>query len=95
MSFPKLMAILVACAVALLLVSLLIAYVCGVRYITSENILLHEASELFSKYTVKMRMLFKITRNADMSIDGEDAANASLRFPHTLRQRRSTAPRQR
>ncbi|MBQ8263169.1 MAG: LacI family DNA-binding transcriptional regulator [Oscillospiraceae bacterium] len=32
---------------------------------------------------------------SSMDIDGEDAANASLRFPLTLRQRRSTAPRQR
>ena len=36
-SFPKLMAIIIASAAALLVIALVVAYLCGVRYITSET----------------------------------------------------------
>ena len=36
-SFPKLMAIIIAAAAVLLVIALVVAYMCGVRYITSET----------------------------------------------------------
>ena len=37
LSFPKLMAILIGSAVALLILAIIVAYICGVRYMTAET----------------------------------------------------------
>ncbi len=57
------------------------------RVITAEEILLHEAHELFSKYSAKSRMLFRITRNADIEIadNFSDDPDFAMDYPAYLK----------
>ncbi len=43
----------------------------GIRGISIENIILHYYDEIFSMYKVKDKVIFRVTRNGDISIDDE------------------------
>lgn len=42
------------------------------KYIPTEQIILHFAAKLYPKYTIKAKLLFKVTRNADLEFDSEE-----------------------
>lgn len=59
----------------------------ALRYITTEEIMLRMAGELFKKYTVKSCILFKVTRNADIEIvdNFSDDPEQNLDYPGYLK----------
>lgn len=44
----------------------------SLKYITSERIIMHYTGRLYKKYDIKSKLLFKVTRNADLEIGGEE-----------------------
>ncbi len=65
------------------------------RYIQTEKILVQHAQELFEPYAVSEKVIFKVTRNADVNPDDEvfaDESDFRSRMKKVLRQRRRLAP---
>ena len=44
----------------------------SLKYIPTEQIILRYANKLYSKYTIKAKLLFKVTRNADLEFGSEE-----------------------
>ena len=66
-----------------------------VRYIRVENIILEYAEQLFAPYTVAEKVIFAVTRNADVNPDDEDFAEEEdfrKRMKKVLGRRRRLAP---
>ncbi len=65
------------------------------RYIRLENIVLEYADQLFSPFTVLEKVLFRVTRNADVNPDDEvfaDESDFRQRVKKALHQRQRLAP---
>lgn len=65
------------------------------RYIRLENIALEFAEELFAPYTVQEKVIFCVTRNADVNADDEifaDGSDFRKRMKKVLNQRKRLAP---
>jgi len=58
-----------------------------IRCITADSVILHEIDELYKKYTIKGRLLFRITRNADIEIGDNfsDDPDDSYDYPTHLK----------
>ncbi|HPE68436.1 MAG TPA: RNA degradosome polyphosphate kinase [Thermotogota bacterium] len=64
----------------------------GQGYILMENVIAHFASLLFKGYHVEGMVPFRLTRNADLSIDEDDAQDLLVEIEKSLQQRRSGFP---
>ncbi len=65
------------------------------RYIRTENIVLEHAEKLFEPYTVQEKVIFRVTRNADVNPDDEvfaDESDFRKRMKKVLSQRKRLAP---
>ena len=61
--------------------------IAAIRYITADEILMHEAADLYTDYAVKSRLLLRITRNADIEIadNFSDDPDYTLDYPAYLK----------
>ncbi|MDO4664443.1 MAG: polyphosphate kinase 1, partial [Erysipelotrichaceae bacterium] len=57
----------------------------GMRYVRTENILLHWLPVLFDAYTVKESCILTVTRNADISFDDEKFEDNEDDFRHQMK----------
>lgn len=65
------------------------------RYVRLETIVLEYVQQLFAPYTVREKVIFRVTRNADVNPDDEvfaDESDFRKRMQQVLRQRRRLAP---
>lgn len=58
------------------------------RYIFIENIIIHNAGQLFTGYDVKHVSEFRITRNGDLAIDEDEAEDLLLEIEKSIQQRK-------
>lgn len=67
----------------------------GTRFLRLETLVLEHAPQLFAPYTVREKVIFRVTRNADVNPDDEvfaDESDFRKRMKQVLRQRRRLAP---
>ncbi len=58
------------------------------RYIFIENIIIHNAGQLFTGYDVKHVSEFRITRNGDLAIDEDEAEDLLIEIEKSIQQRK-------
>lgn len=58
------------------------------RYITLEEIITNNLKKIFKGYTIKGTLLFRITKDADLEIDEEEANDLLIEIEETVKKRR-------
>ncbi|RHO55938.1 RNA degradosome polyphosphate kinase [Eubacterium sp. AM05-23] len=58
------------------------------RYVFIENIIIHNAGQLFTGYDVKHVSEFRITRNGDLAIDEDEAEDLLIEIEKSIQQRK-------
>lgn len=62
------------------------------RYVLLEDIIMEYIQDLFEGYTILEKSTFRITRNADMTIDEEEADDLLIKIENSIKERRWGSP---